>query len=102
MDDNTTKKMRQYDPHEFIRMWNTLETAGEVASKLKLSKEKVGQIANQFRKKGVYLKPMRKGPNKSINFEELVKFSNKWKKDSAPTNNSNQSDPETQSASQVH
>ena len=70
----------QYDPKKIIEAWNTSNTPEEVAKKFNMTKEQVTQLASQWRRKKIYMKSMRKGPASKMNIEELIEFSNKFKR----------------------
>ena len=75
--------MTALDSGAFLRewVWNSKENINEIAEKMKMTPKKVSQLSAQFRKKGVFLKTMRKGPGKSLDFDKLVEYSNKFRKE---------------------
>tara|TARA_R110002020_G_scaffold15808_3_gene56435 strand:+ start:3340 stop:3585 length:246 start_codon:yes stop_codon:yes gene_type:complete len=54
-------KLTPVTPEEFVRVWQTCRTVGEVADKLNLTKRACYQRAVAYRKKGVPLKKYPKG-----------------------------------------
>ena len=52
-------------PEEFVRVWQTGQTVGEVATKLGITKRAACQRAMYYRKKGVPLKKYPKGRHHS-------------------------------------
>lgn len=73
------KSQLNYDPKEFVKVWNTSETPQDVAQRFSMTKEQVTALASQWRKNhGIFLKSMKKGPSVKINWSELAQFSKKF------------------------
>jgi hypothetical protein len=75
------RKMRtaKYDPKKVIASWNKAEDPKEAAAATGLTREQITQLASTFRKKGIFMKNMKKGPDKS-DLNELIQFSKKYEK----------------------
>jgi hypothetical protein len=58
-------------PEEFVRAWQTSETAQEVADKLKMPKPIVLARASGYRKDGIHLKKMKRGPKRALDVDAL-------------------------------
>jgi hypothetical protein len=69
-----------YDPHKIVQAWNMANSPQEVADRFAMTKEQVTQLASVFRKKSVFMKNMRKGPESKIDWRELASFSKKFQK----------------------
>jgi len=73
---------KSYDPKNLIATWNKADDTEEVATKLSLSKDQVVQLASMYRKKGIFMKKMKKGPDKT-DINDLIQFSKKFEKQTA-------------------
>jgi hypothetical protein len=64
---------KQYDvsPEAFIRAWQTSQTPQEVADRLKMPKPIVLARASKYRREGVTLKKMKKGPKRTLDVPAL-------------------------------
>lgn len=69
------------DPKDFVKYWQSLDETEEIANKLGTTREKVIQLASIYRRKGVPLKKMKKGPSKT-DLTELVTLAKKYSKSS--------------------
>lgn len=69
------------EPGKLIDAWWTSSSADEVAEKLKAKKATVIQIASNYRRKGVLLKRMPKGPIKPVyDWKALIELSKTYQK----------------------
>ena len=66
-------------PEEFTRIWNESETADEVATKLSMPKPIVQARAHNYRKRGVFLKILRRSSSRRLRVEELNRRSGQMK-----------------------
>jgi len=59
-------RRQQYkvSPEAFVRAWQSSETAGEVASKVRMPRARVFSRAAWYRRKGVRLKKLRRSSRK--------------------------------------
>jgi hypothetical protein len=69
----TAKRRAAYDvtPEKFITVWQTSESADEVAEKLKMPKPIVLARASGYRRGGLKLKKMPRRPGKGLDIERL-------------------------------
>ena len=67
----------KYNPKDLISAWNKATEPKEVAERLNMNRQQVTQLASNFRRKGIFMKRMPKGPVKT-NLEELILFSKQF------------------------
>ena len=65
------------EPKSFIKVWQNSDTPDEVAKKFESKKEKMSALASIYRKKGIPLKRMKKGPKLFDNIDVLVEYAKK-------------------------
>lgn len=74
-------KPANYDPMEFVKVWNTSETPEDVAKRFSMTKDQVTAKASQWRRDhGIFMKIMKKGPSTKVDWDELAQFSKKYQK----------------------
>ena len=70
-------KNGKYSAKDLISAWNKATEPKEVAERLGMNRQQVTQLASNYRRKGIFMKKMPKGPMKT-NLEELILFSKQF------------------------
>jgi len=82
-------KNGKYTAKDLISAWNKATEPKEVADRLGMNRQQVTQLASNYRRKGIFMKKMPKGPMKT-NLEELILFSKQFEEKQSRKNHNKQ------------
>ena len=84
-------KSSKYTAKDLISAWNKATEPKEVADRLGMNRQQVTQLASNYRRKGIFMKKMPKGPVKT-DLEELILFSKQFAEKQSRKNHNKQSE----------